>query len=165
MDKNHNISDICCFCAKKHPKESPGILPTIIFYIALIKLVMNIATAYFLFEAFSKVLNFPAWLTVSCGVNSNCSKWIELEEIVKFFYQILFALIMAIFITGYLEAVLPAMVELYQWVRYKQSILIGNCQPCTGPDQLCPPWYDPTAPRTVPAISFKMDILVQKVNF
>ena len=31
--------------------------------------------------------------------------------------------------------------DFYNWLRYTQTMISINWQPCTGPGQFCPPWY------------------------
>ena len=60
MEKDHNTGGKCCFCDRRHQQTNPGYLPTIIFWVALAKLVSKILMAYILFEALYKVHNFPS---------------------------------------------------------------------------------------------------------
>ena len=60
MEKDHNTGGKCCFCDRCHQQTNPGYLPTIIFWVALAKLVSKILLAYILFEALYKVHNFPS---------------------------------------------------------------------------------------------------------
>ena len=59
-EKKHNTGGKCCFCDRRHQQTNPGYLPTIIFWVALAKLVSKILLAYILFEALYKVHNFPS---------------------------------------------------------------------------------------------------------
>ena len=34
------------------------------------------------------------------------------------------------------------LIDLYNWIRYTQTIVVINWQPCTGPGQLWLPWHD-----------------------
>ena len=32
--------------------------------------------------------------------------------------------------------------NIWHWVKYQQTIVVINWQPCTGPGQFCMPWHE-----------------------
>ena len=121
---------------------SYGYLPTIIFWVALAKVVSKILMAYILFEALYKVHNFPSTTNSLKQYFIHFTGMRVARNLPTILYCLFVASLGTIYITTLLNMWGNLLINLYNWIRYTQTIVVINWQPCTGPGQLCLPWHD-----------------------
>ena len=142
MEKDHDTGGKCCFCNRYSQHNKSGYLPTFLFWVTLAKLILKGILSYILFEALYKVHNFPS------TTNSLKQYLIHFAgmRVARYFTSILICLVttsvLAIYVTYMLNAWGTMLTNLYNWVRYTQTIVVINWQPCTGPGQFCMPWLE-----------------------
>ena len=74
-----------------------------------------------------------------CLALSHCGVARNLPTIL---YCLFVASLLTIYITTLLNMWGKLLIDLYNWIRYTQTIVVINWQPCTGPGQLCLPWHE-----------------------
>ena len=142
MEKDHDTGGKCCFCNRYSQHNKSGYLPTFLFWVTLAKLILKGILSYILFEALYKVHNFPS------TTNSLKQYFIHFTgmRVARHLPTILYCLFAACLGTIYITILLNMwgnlLIDLYNWIRYTQTIVVINWQPCTGPGQFCLPWHD-----------------------
>ena len=131
MEKEHNTGGKCCFCDRHHQQTDPGYLPTIIFWVAIAKLVSKVLLAYILFEAIYKVHNFS---NTTNGLKQYLIHFTGMRvarNLPTVLYCLFIASLGTIYITALLNMWGNLLTNMYTWIRYTQTIVVINWQPCT----------------------------------
>ena len=118
MEKDHNTGGKCCFCDRHHQQTDPGYLPTIIFWVAIAKLVSKVLLAYILFEAIYKVHNFS---NTTNGLKQYLIHFTGMRvarNLCTILYCIIIASLGTIYVTARLNMWGNLLIDIYTWIRY-----------------------------------------------
>ena len=117
-------------------------MPTWLLYLTVFKLILKGILSYILFEALYKVLTFLARLTVSEQYLIHLAGMRVAEHFTRIITALVTASLFAIYVTWVLNAWGTMLNNIWHWVKYQQTIVVFNWQPCSGPGQFCMPWHE-----------------------